>query len=169
MQPRHTKLLFKLDTSAFGVFAIRYSIFVALFLILPSAGAETGKPLSKEKIPDLETAALNGSGRAAMQLANHNAIVENDAEGKYWFRIAVENGDPEAVQSYAARLWMGGGKRNCARALHLYDDLLATPSHPVDAKLLAEVRAQSEQMKKEIKACVTRSCSKTVDGSWCGE
>ena len=133
----------------------------------PVADAVTGSVLNEAQIPPLQSAALNGDGRAAMQLADHYGLTEKEAEGKYWFRIAVEDGDEEATQSYAARLWMSGGMRNCTRALHLYENVLANKSSKLSSQVSKEIRTQRDQMKTEFDKCATRSCSRMVEGAWC--
>lgn len=150
-----------------GIARTACAVVVAVLLSFSNAGAVTGKLLAKDDLAKVEAAALAGDGRAALQLANHYALKEMVVESRYWNRIAIENDSPEALQTYAAKLWMSGGARNCSRALHIYENLLAAHASANNAEFIKEVRAQNEQMKKELKRCVAQSCSRMVEEAWC--
>lgn len=73
-----------------------------------------GKPLYEDaelvipdsELPELESQALNGSGKAAHHLAMFFGVVRNDSKAQlYWERIAAENGgDPLFMYNYAVLL-----------------------------------------------------------------
>jgi hypothetical protein len=153
--------------NARGVARSACAAVIAVFLSFPNAHAVTGKLLPKDELAKAETAALAGDGRAALQLANHYALEEKIVESRYWNRIAIENGSPEALQTYAAKLWMSGGARNCSRALHIYEDLLTESVSASNVEFINEVRAQSGQMKKDLKQCIAQTCSRMVEEAWC--
>jgi TPR repeat protein len=60
-----------------------------------------GIALTTKQIELLETQALNGSGKAAIRLANYYVMIVNDLNKQaYWARIAAENDDPNGWYYY---------------------------------------------------------------------
>ena len=86
----------------------------------PRSGAAV-IPLTREQIASDSQKALSGDNDAAMDLANDYVKVHGDqVRGKYWYRIAAENGDPDAQRYYGDLLMQEGSKESRARAIFWY-------------------------------------------------
>jgi TPR repeat protein len=86
----------------------------------PRSGAEV-LPLTSQQIASDSQKALNGDSDAAMELASDYLYAHGDqAKGKYWYRIAAENGEPSAERNYADLLMQEVSKESRARAIFWY-------------------------------------------------
>jgi TPR repeat protein len=73
--------------------------------------------ISPDDAEKLESLALDGSGKAALRLANYYYLVRrDDIEGLYWMRIAAENGDPYGMYNLAFHLRLSQNAHDKARA-----------------------------------------------------
>ena len=71
---------------------------------------ETAKPPSDSLYPDItldpnsttryQEGALEGSGQAALVLANHYSKASEAEEAEDWYRIGAQNGNNECMQQY---------------------------------------------------------------------
>lgn len=70
-----------------------------------SVMGNAGFIIDKKEIPELEQAALNGSGRVALQLSMfYDAIELNRQKALFWARISAENGYSPGQYNYAFML-----------------------------------------------------------------
>jgi len=66
--------------------------------------------------------ARQGDTKAAMRVAEHYSLGENDTEKSIpWLAIAAEKGDIVAMQNIASSLSALGGKENCQAALEWFE------------------------------------------------
>lgn len=123
-----------------------------------SAFAVAGRSLSDVEVARAKASALSGNGNDAQALSAHFAIAGDTEETNYWFRIAVENEDPYAMQEFAAKLWMKGGERNCARARFFIDKAVVAASAAAtrDARFLELAIADRDSMNKSLAECISR-------------
>lgn len=108
--------------------------------------------LPKNTAEALEARALEGGADEAGKLYRHYSASRNRREAVYWLRIAVENGDPSSIKTYAVGLWVNGGRRNCTRALALTRKLAADTSAPGYADQL-----DVDLMVKGFSKCVAKA------------
>ena len=140
---------------------------VALLAVCAVALGVAGRSLPPAELERAKAAALAGDGKGANAVSVHFGIDGKQKERDYWFRIAVENEDPYALQEYAAKLWMSGGERNCHRARFFTDKAIAAANALDDAifkKLLSE---QQTELGNDLQECVAKKCSVWVEGAYC--
>jgi hypothetical protein len=133
-----------------------------------SANAVVGKLLTPREVDASMQSALAGNGQSANALSKHFSIDGSTAESAYWFRVAIENGDPAALQEYSAKLWMSGGQRNCARAKFLLTRAIsALGKAKGDAELRREFLAQQLDMERNFSKCASQRCNAMIEGASC--
>jgi hypothetical protein len=78
--------------------------------------------LEPDELDKQMTLAKQGDTKAAMRVAEHYSLGENDTEKSLpWLTMAAEKGDIVAMQNIASSLSMLGGKENCQAALDWFE------------------------------------------------
>lgn len=78
--------------------------------------------LSAEVLEKQAALAKNGDAEAAMRVAQHYSLGENDTRKSIpWLAIAAEKGDVIAMQNIASSMVAIGGKKNCQAALEWFE------------------------------------------------
>lgn len=78
-------------------------------------------PLTSQQVASDTQKALSGDSDAAIELASDYLFAHADqAKGKYWYRIAAENGKPSAQRNYGDVLMQDGSEESRARAIFWY-------------------------------------------------
>lgn len=112
--------------------------------------------LEPDELAKQMTAAKQGDAQAAMRVAEHFSLGENDTKRSYpWLKIAAEKGDIVAMQNLATSLSMEGGEENCKQALAWFErSKREKSSEEVDKYGISDSIAQ---LKANFDECVKRS------------
>lgn len=128
--------------------------------------AVAARKLPEREISKFQSEALNGNGQSAYALSNHYSLQEDTEESNYWYRLAIENGDQEALQKYSGELWMSGGFRNCTRAAYLMGKV-ASNLRGSESDASKEILKQNALMKSTLATCIAQRCVTYAVGSRC--
>lgn len=112
--------------------------------------------LEPEELSKQIMLAKQGDARAAMRVAEHYSLGENDTKKSIpWLAIAAETGDIVAMQNIASSLSALGGKENCQAALSWFERAKREKS-PEEIKEYG-IDDSIAQLKADFNECVKRS------------
>lgn len=112
--------------------------------------------LTPEELNKQMMLAKQGDAGAAMRVAEHYSLGENDMKNSIpWLAIAAETGDIVAMQNIASSLSALGGKENCQAALEWFERAKREKS-PEEIKEYG-IDDSIARLKADFDGCVKRS------------